>query len=51
MRGRLGGLTGGGFIETNINATVGGAIRLLVLELVRPGQQLGGGRRWRRSRR
>ena len=46
-----GGLTGLGFIDAIINATVGAAILLIVLELVLPGQQLGGGRRSRRSRR
>lgn len=36
-----GGLTGLGFIDAIINATVGAVIVLLLLELVLPGRQLG----------
>lgn len=45
-----GGLTGVGFIDAIINATVGAVILLIVAELVLPGRQIGvrGERRRRR---
>ncbi len=42
------GLTGWGFLDGIINATVGAVIVLILLELILPGQQLGGGKRRRR---
>ena len=41
------GLTGWGFLDGIINATIGAIIVLILLEMILPGRQLGGGRRRR----
>ncbi len=53
-----GGITGWGFLDAVINATIGAVIVLVAIELILPGKQLGvrgegeeGGRRRRRRRR
>ncbi|MBN1312050.1 MAG: GlsB/YeaQ/YmgE family stress response membrane protein [Anaerolineae bacterium] len=51
--GQLGGITGIGFVDSIINATVGAVILLIILEIILPGKQLGvddGSKRSRRRR-
>lgn len=45
------GLTGWGFLDAIINATVGAVLLLIVLELILPGKQLGVRSEERQSRR